>query len=151
MSNAHKFVADHGVEAVKQAIEEANAYGGDWIDTKTLEFKKHIPSSDSVFIGELKQVVESVGIVEAIGGLEKAKQFVDAQYYTIEQMLMMKHSGLRAHHVEKAIADYEHVESIKKVNGFGGIGMAKLIEQSVFGESLDLSKAISNYESGGDQ
>ncbi|MDQ1207249.1 hypothetical protein QE380_000172 [Acinetobacter baylyi] len=112
--NAHKFVASKGVEAVKQAIEESNVYGGDWIDIKTLELKKYIPSGESVFIGELKRVVDSIQLIEAMGGLLKAQEFINASSYTIEQMLMMKRSGLRAHHVEKAIADYELIESYKE-------------------------------------
>lgn len=109
--NAHEFVADFGIEAVKHAIEEANAYGGDWIDTKTLEIKKHIPSSDSVFIGELKQVVESVGLVHAFDrGLVEAKEILN----------QINESGNRYARLfekpalEKAIEDCELVESYKE-------------------------------------
>lgn len=101
--NAHNFVAEHGIEAVKHAIEEANAYGGDWIDTKTLEIKKHIPSSDSVFIGELKQVVESVEIVEGQGGYDELKQKInegDVDWKNIPKF-------------RKVIEDYEHVQAYK--------------------------------------
>lgn len=94
MSKVQKFLAEHGVEFIKQAIEEANVCGGDWIDTTTLEFKKYIPSGDSVFIGELKQVVES----------------------------------------------------IEKITALGGIGLANLIDQSTYGEHLDLNRALANYK-----
>ena len=116
--NAHNFVAEHGIEAVKHAIEEANAYGGDWIDTKTLEIKKHIPSSDSVFIGELKQVVESLKLVE-IHGYEKSKEIVknapsDDHFYSWK----LGNSGVydktvNIGELKQAIADYELVESLK--------------------------------------
>ena len=39
------------------------------------------------------------------------------------------------------------VESVDEINGFGGIGMAKLINQTVDGDHLDLEQAIADYES----
>lgn len=104
--NAHKFVSIHGIKAVKHAIEEANAYGGDWIDTKTLEIKKHIPSGESVFIGELKQVVESIGIVQRSGGFDSVKAAI-TNYRASGDMVTFSS-------LEKRLADYELVESYKQ-------------------------------------
>lgn len=37
------------------------------------------------------------------------------------------------------------VESVNKINDFGGIGLANLIDQSTYGENLDLDLAIADY------
>ncbi|MDM1021625.1 hypothetical protein QSV37_15130 [Acinetobacter sp. VNK23] len=39
------------------------------------------------------------------------------------------------------------VKSVDEINGFGGIGMAKLINQSVDGDYLDLEQSITDWES----
>ncbi|MGR2671880.1 hypothetical protein ACUXVT_11495 [Acinetobacter soli] len=38
------------------------------------------------------------------------------------------------------------VESVNKINDFGGIGLANLIDQSTYGENLDLDLAIADYK-----
>ncbi|WP_288389862.1 hypothetical protein [uncultured Acinetobacter sp.] len=38
------------------------------------------------------------------------------------------------------------VESVNKINDFGGIGLANLIDQSTYGENLDLDRAIADYK-----
>ena len=38
------------------------------------------------------------------------------------------------------------VESVNKINDFGGIGLANLIGQSTYGENLDLDLAIADYK-----
>ncbi|WP_433846925.1 hypothetical protein [Acinetobacter proteolyticus] len=41
--NEIQFIKDHGVEKARECIEEANAYGGFWVNAKTLELSKQIP------------------------------------------------------------------------------------------------------------
>lgn len=38
------------------------------------------------------------------------------------------------------------VESVNKINDFGGFGLANLIDQSTYGENLDLDLAIADYK-----
>lgn len=38
------------------------------------------------------------------------------------------------------------VESVNKINDFGGVGLANLIDQSTYGENLDLDLAIADYK-----
>lgn len=38
------------------------------------------------------------------------------------------------------------VESVNKIDDFGGIGLANLIDQSTYGENLDLDLAIADYK-----
>ncbi|WP_336147105.1 hypothetical protein [Acinetobacter soli] len=38
------------------------------------------------------------------------------------------------------------VESVNKINDFGGVGLANLIDQSTYGENLDLDRAIADYK-----
>lgn len=112
--NAHKFVAEKRIKDVKHAIKEADAYGCDWIDVKTLEIKKYIPSGDSVFVSELKQVVESLDIVDKHGGLFCLKCQIEKGGYDFEWYGENREFGFTDLNVlEKAIADYELVESYK--------------------------------------
>ncbi|HFG4486368.1 hypothetical protein [Acinetobacter baumannii] len=70
-----EFVKEQGVDAIRDAIEEANTYGDMWINTKTLELSNYIPSGDSVAIPELKRLVKSLDLIEAFDGLEKLRPF----------------------------------------------------------------------------
>lgn len=38
------------------------------------------------------------------------------------------------------------VESVNKINDIGGVGLANLIDQSTYGENLDLDLAIADYK-----
>lgn len=38
------------------------------------------------------------------------------------------------------------VESVNKINDFGGVGLTNLIDQSTYGENLDLDLAIADYK-----
>ncbi|WP_151796534.1 hypothetical protein [Acinetobacter soli] len=38
------------------------------------------------------------------------------------------------------------VESVNKINDFSGVGLANLIDQSTYGENLDLDLAIADYK-----
>jgi len=71
--NAQQFIKDHGLDAVRDAIYEADVYGGLWINTKTLELSHFIPSGDSVSVTELQRLVESVDLIKSCGGIENVK------------------------------------------------------------------------------
>ncbi len=83
----------------------------------------------------------------AVHGIEKAKAVlegapdwsryystVDGEYYLIE---------LNAVNLKQL---KQVVESVNKINDFGGIGLANLIDQSTYGENLDLDRAIADYK-----
>ncbi|MFW2805070.1 hypothetical protein [Acinetobacter baumannii] len=69
--NPEQFIREQGLDAVKDCIEEAEAYGGFYVNAKTLELSKHIPSYDAVSITGLKRLVESLDIINDLGGMEK--------------------------------------------------------------------------------
>lgn len=115
MMNAHKFVADNGVEKATRVLNEspsnAQSYQDGYYFRTTPEFLFHNGHHhwnmttnngqyfkdrgfDPILISELKQVVESVN----------------------------------------------------KINDFGGIGLMNLIEQSTYGENLDLDRSIADYK-----
>lgn len=68
-----QFIREQGLDAVKNCIEEAEAYGGLYVNAKTLELSKHIPSYDAVSITELMRLVESLDLIKFYDGIEKAK------------------------------------------------------------------------------
>ncbi|HIC8882188.1 TPA: hypothetical protein ACW7YJ_004024, partial [Acinetobacter baumannii] len=75
-----QFIREQGLDAIKDCIEEAEAYGGLYVNAKTLELSKHIPSYDAVSITDLKRLVESVELVEKFGSLIAAKAYVPDGY-----------------------------------------------------------------------
>ena len=44
-----------------------------------------------------------MNIIEQLGGYERAKAFLNAASYTMDELIMMQRSGLRPQHVEKAL------------------------------------------------
>lgn len=125
--NAHKFVAEHGVDQAKSILEKApetathftEALGGHyakevmlkmrpqwaWFNTINKEWYYDFAAKEHIELAELKQVVESVEIVEVQGGCEELKQKInegDVDWKNIPKL-------------RKAIADYELVESYKQV------------------------------------
>ncbi|MDQ8942058.1 hypothetical protein [Acinetobacter soli] len=113
--NAHKFVAEEGIEKATRVLNEspsnAQSYQDGYYFRTTPEFLFHNGHHhwnmttnngqyfkdrgfDPILISELKQVVESVN----------------------------------------------------KINDFGGIDLANLIDQSTYGENLDLDRAIADYK-----
>ncbi|MEQ1068602.1 hypothetical protein [Acinetobacter lwoffii] len=47
-----------------------------------------------------------MSLIEQLGGYEKAKAFLNATSFTIDELIMMQRSGLRTQHVEKALLEY---------------------------------------------
>lgn len=56
-----------------------------------------------------------MNLIEQLGGYEKAKAFLNATSFTIDELVMMQRSGLRTQHVEKALLDYRRQHNIFEV------------------------------------
>ena len=56
-----------------------------------------------------------MNLIEQLGGYEKAKAFLNATSYTIDELIMMQRSGLRPQHVEKALLEYRRQHNIFEV------------------------------------
>ena len=56
-----------------------------------------------------------MNLIEQLGGYERAKAFLNATSYTIDELIMMQRSGLRPQHVEKAILEYRRQHNIFEV------------------------------------
>lgn len=56
-----------------------------------------------------------MNLIEQFGGYEKAKAFLNAASYTIDELIMMQRSGLRPQHVEKALLEYRRQHNIFEV------------------------------------
>lgn len=112
---AHKFVADFGIERAKAVLGECESF-------KCVEKPTHFDIDLDIFIhekdfveldesdvdlSELKQVVESVEIVQRSGGFESVKAAI-TNYRASGDMVTFSS-------LEKRLADYELVESYKQV------------------------------------
>ena len=56
-----------------------------------------------------------MNLIERLGGYEKAKAFLNATSFTIDELIMMQRSGLRTQHVEKALLQYRRQHNIFEV------------------------------------
>ncbi len=56
-----------------------------------------------------------MNLIEQFGGYERAKAFLNAASYTIDELIMMQRSGLRPQHVEKALLEYRRQHNIYEV------------------------------------
>ena len=54
-------------------------------------------------------------LIEQLGGYEKAKAFLNATSFTIDELIMMQRSGLRSQHVEKALLEYRRQHNIFEI------------------------------------
>ena len=129
MTNAHKFVAEHGVEQAESILEKApetathftEALGGHyakevmlkmrpqwaWFNTINKEWYYDFAAKEHIELAELKQVVESVEIVQRSGGFESVKAAI-TNYRASGDMVTFSS-------LEKRLADSELVESYKQV------------------------------------
>lgn len=128
---AHKFVADFGIERAKAVLGECESF-------KCVEKPTHFDIDLDIFIhekdfveldesdvdlSELKQVVDSIEIVKEKGGLTLTKGLLDLGKHLAdwmekgsEKMPPNKPDKTNLIRCEKAIADYELVESFKSKN-----------------------------------
>lgn len=98
--NAHKFVAEKGIDEAKRVLE-----GAHWenIAYSNGHYYSQSCSENDVNLEELKQMVESVEIVEGQGGYDELKQKInegDVDWKNIPKF-------------RKVIEDYEHVQAYK--------------------------------------
>lgn len=112
--NAHKFVAQKGIDEAKGIISNIPAkymecyYSTLCWCTKTKKYSDRFkPRISLVNIADLIRVVDSVELTEQKGGLGKLKKESNCLFYN-------GFEGI-AENYEKAIADYELVESYKQV------------------------------------
>uniref|UniRef100_UPI0030087DAF hypothetical protein n=1 Tax=Acinetobacter ursingii TaxID=108980 RepID=UPI0030087DAF len=119
--NAHKFVAEFGIEEAKRVLRGAPVCSSAfnvindfviyyqmcdnwwWYNSAKKEYEMDYGKSMKIDLSELKQVVESVEIVESKGGLRKLKKEANCLFYN-------GFEGI-AESYEKSIADYEAVEA----------------------------------------
>ena len=59
-----------------------------------------------------------MNLIEQLGGYEKAKAFLNATSFTIDELIMMQRSGLRTQHVEKALLEYRRQHNIFEVGDY---------------------------------
>ncbi|MCR4532722.1 hypothetical protein [Acinetobacter venetianus] len=97
--NAIKFIKYHGVDKARECIEEANAYGGFWVNAKTLELFNQIPLYDAVSIPELSRLVESIKLVKEHYTLDGAIDYANSAYTAPEIKVCLL----------DAIADYKSI------------------------------------------
>ena len=71
-----------------------------------------------------------MNLIEQLGGYDKAKAFLNAASYTIDELIMMQRSGLRPQHVEKALLEYRRQHNIFEA-GDKVIG-SKLFDDRIF-------------------
>lgn len=90
--NAIQFIKDHGVEKASEVV--ATCHGIPYYTFK--EKTEHGYSAcKSVDLVDLKRLVESVELIEKLGGIESAKSYVPDQY--------------KSERLKQAIADYESI------------------------------------------
>lgn len=106
--NAHKFVAEKGIEEAKRVLEfagDAWAYDAEqdcFFDGSDLQDGYSIEHCNGCFlVEELKQVVESVELIKKLGGLIAAKSALAVLEFE---------TGAYPDQLRQAIADIELIE-----------------------------------------
>lgn len=136
--NAHKFVAEHGIEGAKKIIDSApdrKATHFSFDDCETTYYQKtnnliywdddydswcevYFDMPPIYLLSEIKQVIESVEIVEAYKGIDEARWYVKRWFKLHSACKHVKNAKTyianQLSKLQKAIADYELVESLKE-------------------------------------
>lgn len=105
---AHKFVAEKGIDEAKRVLEGAPNWATHFDGYLYSDMSFH---SRCVSMEELKQVVESVGLIDSYGGITKAKSLCNCFSNACKSAGVKASPRLLA--LQKAIAEYEIVESYK--------------------------------------
>ena len=101
--NAINFIKHYGLNTAIRIIEDSK--NDDFWDTETA-FYTHKNSESCVCLSELKRVVESVDLIDSLGGLELSKkESNDCRFYEYADM------SHRSYAIKQAIADYESIYS----------------------------------------
>ncbi|MDS7693881.1 hypothetical protein N7562_06745 [Acinetobacter soli] len=114
--NAHKFVAEHGVEQAKSILEKASPSATHFTEALGGHYAKEV-----LYKSDFRWAWYDAT--------------AQAWYYDIAEKIRIELAELK-----------QVVESVNKINDFGGIGLANLIDQSTYGENLDLDLAIADYK-----
>lgn len=59
-----------------------------------------------------------MNLIKQLGGYERAKAFLNAASYTMDELIMMQRSGVRPQHVEKALLEYRRQHNIFEVGDY---------------------------------
>lgn len=113
--NAHKFVASKGIEEAKRVLEGAPTTAT--TIRPSLDFKNFLygrcenASGSHILISELKKVVESVELVEQLGGIDSAKSRLKKAKESGSLLLSVRNkngvSSVYDFKVEEAIKNWE--------------------------------------------
>ena len=123
--NAINFIKHYGLNTAIRITEDSK--NDDFWDTETA-FYTDKNSESCVCISELKRVVESIGLVNKLGGIAIAKEklaygnSISAMRLSYETTITNRDgtkqnviTGVYLEDLEQAIADYESIESCKCV------------------------------------
>ena len=113
MTNAIQFIKEHGVEKAREVVsgapDGATHLSDDACHYVNADFKPlpaHIKEQlpKLIVIDDLKRLVESVDLIDSLGGLELSKkESNDCRFYEYADM------SHRAYAIKQAIADYEQL------------------------------------------
>ena len=59
-----------------------------------------------------------MNLIDYLGGYERAKAFLNAASYTMDELIMMQRSGVRPQHVEKALLKYRRQHNIFEIDDY---------------------------------
>ena len=118
--NAIKFIKEHGVDKAREVVEGApdgaTHLSDDACHYVNADFKPlpaHIKEQlpELIVINDLKRLVESVDLIDSLGGLELSKkESNDCRFYEYADM------SHRSYAIRQAIADCESIKSCKCVS-----------------------------------
>ncbi|MCB8769536.1 hypothetical protein [Acinetobacter soli] len=141
--NAHKFVAEKGVDEAKRVLDKyKDCYMPSVFKYWSEKMSDFVlaPKYASCKVSELKQVVESLDTIDRLFGLHHAKH----------TMGIFKKIGCTSDYeqIKQAIADYELVESYKQVKVEVSFGIGLQSNQSIGAkcEVLDMVDVSPNCE-----
>lgn len=109
--NAIQFIQQHGVDRARECIEEANAYGGFWVNAKTFELSKQIPSYNAVSVREIQRIVESVDYLNEWyeGKIDDAYDHVERMHGMLKLRPQFPNLHSRIQLVEGHLSNWERI------------------------------------------
>ena len=99
--NAIQFIKEHGVEKAREVVEGAPELAEYY---STIDGKYYRIEINAVNLRHLKRLVESMDLIDSLGGLELSKkESNDCRFYEYADM------SHRAYAIKQAIADYDSI------------------------------------------
>ncbi|QXB48238.1 hypothetical protein I6L30_06675 [Acinetobacter seifertii] len=99
---ATQFIKDHGLEKAREVVDGAPEWAT-VLDTDVNDYyRSSVVTHKDVDLKELKRLVESVDLVNKVGGIENAKTFDEKCIYCVEHFTNLER-------LKQAIADYESI------------------------------------------